>query len=151
MQADGRDLMRLSPDGPPSDGLPVWSPDGQRIAFTSTHDENTDIYVMNPDGSQRSRLTNDPAEDRSPAWSPDGQRIAFVSAMDGTGGVFLIDRDGSRRTQLIADPHVMNPAWSPDGQYLAFGSDGRIVTIRLADGHKTTINVLARSLTWSPQ
>jgi Tol biopolymer transport system component len=132
-------------------GRTVWSPDRQHIAFASSRDGNSEIYVVGADGNARTRLTNDPENDQFPAWSPDGRRIAFVSALEGKGGVYVMNMDGSQRTQLIADPHAVNPAWSPDGQYLAFPSDRKIVIIHLADGHTTTIYALAGSLAWSPQ
>ena len=49
---------------------PSWPPDGQRIAFASLRDENSEIYVMNADGSGQTRLTDNPAADGSPSWSP---------------------------------------------------------------------------------
>ena len=45
-----------------------------RIVFTSTRDGNLEIYVMDADGGNQERLTNNPANDRDPDWSPDGQR-----------------------------------------------------------------------------
>ena len=50
--------------------FPAWSPDGSRIAFSSTRDGNTEIYSMNPDGSDQVNLTSNPAGDDDPAWSP---------------------------------------------------------------------------------
>ena len=47
-----------------------WSPDGKQIAFTSDRDGNGEIYVMNADGSNQTRLTSDPADDYYPSWSP---------------------------------------------------------------------------------
>ena len=52
------------------DGSPVWSPDGTQIAFTSTRDDNGEIFVMNADGTNPINITNHPAGDGSPAWSP---------------------------------------------------------------------------------
>ena len=54
-----------------------------KIAFTSTRDGNSEIYVMDSDGSDHVRLTYDPAIDSDPALSPDGRRIAFVSRRNG--------------------------------------------------------------------
>ena len=59
--------------------LPAWSPDGTRIAFSSTRDGNPEIYVVNRDGSNVRRLTNNPAIDITPTWSPTGTQIAFTS------------------------------------------------------------------------
>ena len=55
---------------PADDGSPVWSPDGTQIAFTSTRDDNGEIFVMNADGTNPINITNHPAGDGSPAWSP---------------------------------------------------------------------------------
>ena len=59
------------------DFSPSWSPDGTKIAFTSHMDDNREIYIMNADGSNQTRLTNEPTGDFYPSWSPDGTRIAF--------------------------------------------------------------------------
>ncbi len=52
------------------DSDPAWSPDGTKIAFSTSRDGNFEIYVMNADGTGPTRLTNDPANDRFAAWSP---------------------------------------------------------------------------------
>lgn len=70
--ADGSGRMRLADNA----GQPVWSPDGERIAFLSFRDGNPELYSMKADGSDQTRLTSGPAEDVDPAWSPDGRRIA---------------------------------------------------------------------------
>jgi Tol biopolymer transport system component len=93
-----------------------------RIAFVSDRDGNSEIYVMNPDGSGQTRLTNNPAKDIDPAWSPDGRRIAFVSNRSGTLEIFVMKADGSNVTQLTDGGGNEDPAWSPDGRKIAFHS-----------------------------
>jgi len=76
---------------------PAWSPDSARIAFTCEIDlNNLDICVINRDGTNLVRLTNDPAADWSPVWSPDGARIAFSTGrFDGANVLALMNNDGS--------------------------------------------------------
>ena len=105
----------------PLDGFrdPAWSPDGREIAFTNRHGRQRDIYVMNIDGDQVRRLTNNPAEDHAPAWSPDGRKIAFYSNRDEFHGIFVMDADGANLRRLTTGPHDY-PTWSPDGTRIAF-------------------------------
>jgi TolB protein len=79
-----------------------------------------DIYTLCPDGSQMTRLTDDPAADETPAWSPDGQRLAFISNRTGHYQVYLMDPDGANLTQLTTDYDNSLPVWLPDGQHIAF-------------------------------
>lgn len=72
------------------------------------------IWVMNPDGSGRTRLPVDRAI--MPTWSPDGLRIAYHTS---TGGVFIAKADGTGVAQ-VAPKDSMHPSWSPDGLWLAF-------------------------------
>ena len=65
---------------PADDGSPVWSPDGTQIAFTSTRDDNGEIFVMNADGTNPINITNHPAGDGSPAWHPIGATMTNVEA-----------------------------------------------------------------------
>ena len=112
------------------------TPETSRIVFTSdqlwrTSDRflNFDIFVMNPDGSEVTALTFDPALDADPAWSPDHTRIAFHSHRDSadqsTGDVFVMNADGSGLVNLTNNPGADDdsPAWSPDGTRIAFHSD----------------------------
>jgi Tol biopolymer transport system component len=68
-----------------------WSPDGSRLAFSSDRDGNTEIYLMNVDGSNVVRLTNNLASDTQPDWSPDGKQIAFTSDRDGNTEIYVLD------------------------------------------------------------
>ena len=72
------------------------------LAFVSERDGNSEIYVMNVDGTGLLRLTNDAGRDVDPAWSPDGKRIAFASDRAGSWDIYVMNADGSnlvRRTQ----------------------------------------------------
>lgn len=96
---------------------------GDLIAFTSERDGNADIYVMNIDGSQQRRLTDDPAYDAWPSWSPDGTQIAFVSDRSGNPDIYVMDADGGNVRQLTQHSEAdIWPAWSPDGTRIAFPS-----------------------------
>jgi TolB protein len=93
------------------------------IAFSSTRNGNTDIFVIRPDGRGLRRLTRSRAHDFSPAWSPDGTKIAFRSDRDGNDEVYLMSADGSGRRNLTRNPAIdYSPAWSPDGRTIAFAS-----------------------------
>jgi TolB protein len=73
------------------DSQPSVSPDGTGIAFVAISDGNSEIYVMNRDGSGLQRLTHVVAEDTSPNWSPDGRRLVFVSDRGGRSAIYEID------------------------------------------------------------
>jgi TolB protein len=93
--------------------LPAWSPDGTRIAFTSTRDGNPEIYVMNRDGSNVRRLTNNPAIDVTPTWSPSGTQIAFVSDRSGSPQIYVVDVEGVNAARITSESYCDRPTWSP--------------------------------------
>jgi len=99
---------------------PTPSPSNKRkIAFGSNRDGNSEIYVMDDDGTAVRRLTNTLASDGHPSWSPDGTRLAFVSDRDGGNGIYLMNSDGTNVVRL-AGVTGGNPIWSPDGNRIAF-------------------------------
>ena len=106
---------RTPANGDPSkqNYLPIWSPDGSRIAFTTNRDGNPEIYVMNADGSGVRRLTNSPAIDVSPTWSPSGNQIAWVSDRTGTPRIYLMNIDGTGQRVLVNE-ECYRPTWSSE-------------------------------------
>ena len=119
---------------------PVWSPDGQKIAFGipttgPSGCSDGEIYVMNADGSGATNLTTLVDVGASePTWSPDGERIAYTrtTPIGGTGcadhdaDIWAMDADGSNQTQVTSGGDGglagfdSEPAWSPTGTRIAF-------------------------------
>jgi Tol biopolymer transport system component len=110
MAADGTSQIRLT-DPAARNGDPTWSPLGNKIAFVSWRDGNSEIYTMNPDGSGQARLTTSAADDMCPAWSPDGSRIAFTSNRDGFFQIYFMNADGSSPVRLKTDFADTCPSW----------------------------------------
>ena len=95
-----------------------------KIAFTSDRDGSEELYIMNADGSDVTRLTDTGGHiSYDHRWSPDGRRIAFASDQSGNYEIYVMNADGSGLTQLThSDRDDYNLAWSPDGQRIAFVS-----------------------------
>ncbi|HJV32137.1 MAG TPA: hypothetical protein VJ558_08060, partial [Bacillales bacterium] len=95
-----------------------------KIAFASNRTGNSNIWVMNADGTNPTQLTNVPFDDKNPTWSPDGNQIAFASNRAGDidliDSIWVMDNDGTNITQLTNDEDDNQPAWSPDGTQIAF-------------------------------
>ena len=93
------------------------------IAFRAYVDGNADIYVINADGSNQTRLTDGQEFGTMPRWSPDGSKIAFVSIRGANWDIYVMDADGSNQTRLTDSPGIDEaPVWSPDGSKIAFVS-----------------------------
>jgi TolB protein len=105
-----------SPLGDPS---PVSGLSG-RIVF----DNHEDVWTINADGTDLTRLTHSSAFEFDPSWSPDGAQIAFRSERDDDPEIWLMNADGSGQHRLTRG---LSPAWSPDGSKIAYASPGDIL------------------------
>lgn len=120
VNVDGSDIRVIFSEPNTNSFFPVLSPDATKIAFVSDRDAATDnsgnieIYVIDVDGGNLSRITNDDAADTTPTWSPDGQWIAFASDRDGDFEIYIVQSDGTGLRQLTDNTASdSDPAWSP--------------------------------------
>ena len=111
------------------DETPVWSPDGERVAFVGYDSDGRAIYTVGADGNGLRRITDTAS---APSWSPDGSRIAFAKADGESVGLYTIMADGTdlqRVTNISgwswAKSHfgyawMPQVAWSPDGSSILY-------------------------------
>jgi Tol biopolymer transport system component len=118
---------------------------------------SSDLYVIEPDGSGRTALTDTPTEnDIEPAWSADGSKLAFSSNRDGNYEIYVVDADGTNPRTLTAHPaRDSRPAWSPDGSRIAFesnrGGGATGIYVMDADGsNPVLLQPQAGHPSWSP-
>lgn len=98
-----------------------WSPDGQRLAY-STYSPRSDIFVIDIYAGQHRNITDDWAEDRYPSWSPDSQQVVFFSARDSLGYDLYVAPVHTPTIQRLTFSEAMYPVWSPDGTQIAYSS-----------------------------
>ena len=123
ISSGNEEIENITP-GPNNNGYyPVWSPDGNKISFTSTRDGNEEVYIMNPDGSDQERLTNNPDYDTCYSWSPDSKKLACETFRNRIMQFYVMNADGSAKTDLIDAKDVLGiwrPEWSPTGDKILY-------------------------------
>jgi Tol biopolymer transport system component len=156
VHADDSGLRHLATGGADDRAL-AWSPDGERIGFTSYgNDGRPDIRTSRIDGSDLRQLTASDEFEFDISWSPDGSKLAFVSGWGpSTFEIWVMDADGANKTQLTeGSGSYYHPAGYPDGTTLAFssrsGSTGDIWIMNADGSGKTrlTSTSASRASTW---
>jgi Tol biopolymer transport system component len=101
------------------------SPDGEWLTFFTVWPQQ-DIYVIRTDGSEKTKLTDDPYRDRYPSWTPDGKAVVFMSDRSGKYELWMIQKDGSGLRQATENSlGYWNPHFSPDaGTVLTYNENG---------------------------
>ncbi len=138
-------------------GVAVTS--GQPIIGGGGPEPRDHIYLVNADGSGKTRLTESPAQYRDPDWSPGGQSIVF-SAFGLEGGIYVMAADGTHVRRLTVESWMAytSPTWSPDGSKIAFGGldPGATDTLWVMNRDGSGLTQLAEDsghcndLSWSP-
>lgn len=149
MNDDGTHRHRITKNTQAMDRYPRWSPDGTKIAFTRYMDKeriqtSSEVFIINADGTDPQRLTDNNVMDLDPSWSPDGHHIAFTSTRSGKWDVFVIDVATLAVTQITGLEDEMGsaaPDWSPDGTQITFerfirvpGISPKTIYVMSADG-----------------
>ncbi len=112
---------------------PAWSPDGERLVFTSPCANRLDqypganLYTINADGSNLTSLETGADGNFDPAWSPDGKQIAFTSLRDGSTQIYVLNLGTEQVTRLTGSSgdvrlpdQSSQPVWSPSGTQIVF-------------------------------
>ena len=109
-----------------------FSPEGRTIAYHSTREGNSEIFLHHLDGSPETRITDDPGPDMYPDWSPDGRQLIFASErLDGRYKILITNSDGGSGRWLLDQPVSIGSRpfpinaglvsrWSPDGRSIAY-------------------------------
>lgn len=112
-------ITQLTSD-PASDIQPVFSPDGQRVAFASNRSGNWDIWVVSVSGGPPAQVTRGIADEIHPSWSPDGQEVVYCS-LPSEGGqweLWITSAMEGGTSKFIG--YGLFPDWSPSGETIVF-------------------------------
>ena len=137
--ADGN-IIQIT-NHPDHEWQPRWSPDGRRVLFYSTwENEMTEVWITDIATSALTRISNHHDEDFAPQWSPDGTQVLFISRRGGKGDDFyLTAADGGTPIPIGLRDRIPTswPTWSPDGRYVVFSTNvekDHLYSLRLSDG-----------------
>lgn len=150
MDWDGSNQRQITRHGALSI-LPSWSPDNERMVYTSFVRGTSDMYIINRRGGGRTRINSGLALNTSATFSPVGNDIAFVGSVRGNPDIYLIKDDGSNVRRLTTTSSIEStPEWSPNGRQIAFTS-GRSGTpqIYVMDAEGTNVRRISYDGNWN--
>jgi dipeptidyl aminopeptidase/acylaminoacyl peptidase len=121
------------------DRYPIYSPDGNMIAFATLRSGNWQLWTSDSNGRNTVQLTTfERGEVAQPSWSPDGRQIVFISSAGGTREAYVINATGGKPRKLVAlGTDVQGTLWSRDGQWFIFVSGqgaGKVLRAPVAGG-----------------
>jgi Tol biopolymer transport system component len=153
VDVDGSDRRNLTHAPQWSNWAPIWTPDGTRIAFTSTRGGTLELWTMLPDGTDVRRVAAGWCEYAAP--SPDGSAFVCAAAAGGTYDLVIVDVEtGERRVLTATPPTEFGPSWSPDGQWIVFSRDlgDRWALLRIRPDGSDEQEIAAEGVfsTWDP-
>ena len=137
MDVDGRNQRSLV-DADGADRAPVFSPDGQKIAFESKaptqetpstpgsteNNDTLEIYVIDTDGTNKTQLTHNDVDDGHPTWAPKGKQIAYTAMVEDIYQIFIVNAAGGTPKQLtFSDASHYHPIFTPDGKQMIYVSN----------------------------
>src|SRR5205814_3333113 len=103
--------------------LPSWSPDNERMVYTSFARGTSDMYIINRRGGGRIRIHTALSLNTSATFSPIGNDIAFVGSVNGNPDIYVIKDDGSNLRRLTTSSSIEStPESSPNGRNISFTS-----------------------------
>jgi dipeptidyl aminopeptidase/acylaminoacyl peptidase len=121
---DGGNLIQVTDDPKLDHFALTWLPNGRRLIFGTSKPggEQTDaIWIVDPDGTGETNLTNGYSSAWGPSISPDGNSMVFVSGKSGNADLYVMDLESHSVVKLTNSPSDdYSPNWSPDGQTIAF-------------------------------
>jgi Tol biopolymer transport system component len=103
---------------------PAWSPGAEKLGWSSLRDFNLELYLSDPDGENRQRITRDAGRDWFMSWSPDGEYFTFSSDRAGNEDVYKYNLTDESMTRLTDNPaDDIHAVWSLDGERILFVSE----------------------------
>lgn len=144
-KADGSEAVQLT--GPSLRvGLPHWSPDGKRIAFSGARPGHPwNIFLISSQGGVAEQVTHGGSADLDATWSPDSGTLAFGQNGENQpqgDSIQTLDLAAGRQTKLNGSDGICCPRWSPDGRYLIAtrGTNDALLLYEFSSGHWSLVS-----------